>query len=193
MNVRIAFFFCCALALAACQPVVLQQPIGTPVTEDLSSTFDGMWQTEDGHYVFSVKAQPNGLLKVAGIEWRGDRFAVRDTTCLITRLGGWTYLNIPLPKDTAGRTLYLFAPFSISSNGEFLTAFPPSASYVQEDAKKGHLTVSGKLGVLGHLEAAPSEAAYFETHAGELIRTSDPIVLKRTRRSAVKDAWPMEK
>ena len=182
-----------ASACSGCQPVLVQHPLGTPVNEDLSKTFDGVWETHDGRFVFFVKSNPHGLLDVAGIEWREGKFVLRDTSCIVTRLGDWSYLNVPLPPDSLGRQFYLFAPFVANTDGSMITAFVPSYKFfIQAIGNKDLLGVS-KGQLLNHIEIDDPKQKFFETQADAIMRSSQAIILKRTRKGLISVAWPMEK
>jgi hypothetical protein len=179
--------------LTGCQPVLTDHPIGVPVTEDLSRAFDGTWQTADGEYIFYVKARANGVLSVSGLEWKADRYVVRDTTCYVTKVGEWMYLNVPLPPDSAGKTWYLFAPFLMSEEKRLLTAFLPRNEYFRDAVKAG--TIAGKSAddALGYTLLNNPDPGFFAAHVNDIIAASEPLILKRTRSGSWPEAWPLKK
>jgi hypothetical protein len=78
------------LPLAARDQLVIRQPIGEPVTEDLSSKLNGVWRSANGNLspgedVYRVRWRGEGRLKVA--ETNPDKDEKPETqTVLVTKL-----------------------------------------------------------------------------------------------------------
>jgi hypothetical protein len=180
-----------AIVLGGCQPVLVRQPVGVPVSEDISKTFDGVWQTSDGKYIFFVKSKPNGILDVAGIEMQNGHFVVRDTTCIVTRLGEWMYLNVPVPADSTGKRSFLFAPI-LTDQDRDLIAFMPNYDFFKKAIDKNEIK-GISVGEYPHIEIENPKQQFFESKIGGIVQSSQFVMLKRTRQAVGSDAWPMEK
>lgn len=181
------------LLLAACQPVLVREPVGAAVREDLAPSFDGTWQSDDGRYVFYVKGGTDGVLRVSGLAWKNDRFAVEETTCVITRAGDWMYLNVPLANDSAGNRQWMFAPFVLSKGDNLLTAFFPSGNYFRDAIERGLLKGHYDSAGFGYTVVERADTTFFARHGSEIATSGEPLILRRTRPGTNSEAWPLDK
>ncbi len=178
------------MASAGCQAVLAQHPIGVRVNESLNDKLDGVWQTDDGKYIFFVKADSGGVLEVAGIEWQKGKFGLLDTSCIVTTEAGWNYLNVPLPPDSLGRQFFLFAPIVEDGKGETMTVFMPSAELFNAAIQKKELTGESVVQPFEALCVEDQTHTFFKAQTAESVRSSEAYILKRTRKGKIDVAWP---
>ena len=189
---RTGRFLCVAfltIACMGCQMVLVQRQIGTPVKENLSERLDGVWKYADD--IFYVKADSNGVLNVAGVEWHNRKFVIRDTSCFVTKVGDWEYLNLPLPADSLGRRSFLFAPFIEDRDGNAITAFMPSEEFFKIAMIKKELDMdTTSSGVLEPIPVDEQARGFFGKRTIEIVRSSEAYILTRVHKGEIDVAWP---
>lgn len=125
------------IILCACDAVTVKHPIGAPIVEDLSPELDGVWQGGEENTVFYVKYKSNGVLQLAHVGWRHDKFVFRDTTCLLTTLAGQSFINFSAATPSNGDA-YFFAMYTLAGD-DYLLLYYPKTGVFKEAIKNGQL------------------------------------------------------
>ncbi|RPI77110.1 MAG: hypothetical protein EHM45_10375 [Desulfobacteraceae bacterium] len=183
-----------ALILAGCSAVGTKNPVGTPVQEDLSAQFDGLWDFGDENVGY-VKYMGNGQLRIAGLEWKDNHFKLTEMNGTLTECGNNRFINIQDEDSDSNKELdYLFGYYKFVDD-IYLTIWLPKKEVFEQAIIKGLLkgkVTSDKYGTSVFLtDSSENICLFLKKHKiEELFKLEDPMIYRRIRKIEMKGNAP---
>jgi hypothetical protein len=170
-----------ALALSACSPVLVREPIGEAPYPVQREEWEGEWIHEDGLTIIRVADETEGILFLSGLEEKEEE-ALRLETLKVTlrQSGGWVFASLRDETASAKEDEYVWGRVRKADN--LILVWLPDSGKFERLIEEGILPGSTDDGVLltdlkkEHYEIITSEAQ------GVLFEWDEPMILRRVPR-----------
>jgi hypothetical protein len=179
-----------AIFLGGCSSVSSKFLIGTPVEENLSAKFDGVWDLGDGN-VGQVKYLGKGQLRVAGGEWKEGRFELTEMTIVLTKCGNKQFVNFyDQEKVDEKGSNYLFG-YGAFIGDYFLVWLPKTEVFekaVNAGKIKGKVSKEKNSKSIDLEESSDTLCRFLQDQAVELLfDLEDPMIYRRMIKAAAEE------
>ena len=169
-----------AMALSACTPVLVREPIGETPYPVRSEEWEGEWIQEDGLMIIRVADEGEGTLLVAGVEEKDDALRLETLKVTLRQSGGWVFAS--LRDETASPKEDEYVWGRVRKDDDLIVVWLPDADKFKRLIEEGILPGETGDGVLltdlkkEHYEIITSEAQ------GVLFEWDEPMILRRVSR-----------
>jgi hypothetical protein len=138
-NVIIICLLIIPFHLTACSSVTSKNIIGERIQDDLSEQFDGTWEEDDE--IAYMKYLGKGELRIAGVEWKENKFELQELTIILTTCGDRKFVNVLDPVIEEKNDL-LFAYYSFITE-KTLAVWEPKVDAFEKAINEGK--INGKI------------------------------------------------
>jgi hypothetical protein len=183
-----------ALSMVGCSSVSSKFLIGEPVTDDLRQKFDGVWDFGDEN-IGHIKYLGNGRLRIAGGEWKENRFDLEEMDVILTKCGNKQFVNFHDQEEVnENESDYLFGYCAFIGDDYFLVWLPKTDAFEKavNDGKIKGKVVKEKSSKSIYLEETPEKICRFlQSQPVELLfDLEDPMIYRRIIREKVEGSPP---
>ena len=179
-NLIILCFLILPLHLTACSSVTSKNIIGERLQGDLSEQFDGIWE-EDNEIAY-MKYVGKGDLRIAGVEWKENKFELQELTIILTECSDRKFVNV-LDPIIEGKNDLLFAYYSFITE-KTLAVWEPKIDAFEKAINEGK--INGKIhkdksSTTVSINESPESLCDFikERDIGELFDLEDPRLYRK--------------
>jgi len=171
--------------LSGCSIVSSKSTVGTPVQEDLSGQFDGVWEGDSG--ICYIKYSGEGRLQIANVEWQDDKFRLKIMEGILTQCGDRKFVNFPDPETSGeNRTDYIFAYYSFVGDN-LLAVWMPKINVFEKAVSDGEIrgkVIEGKYSTSVQIDESEESLCRFiqSRNTEELFDLEEPLVYRRIKK-----------
>ena len=169
-----------AMALSACTPVLVREPIGETPYPVRSEEWEGEWIHEDGLMIIRVADEGQGTLLVAGVEEKEGALRLETLKVTLRQSGEWVFASVRDETASAKEDEYVWA--RVRKDGSMIVVWLPDADKFKRLIEEG--TLPGETGgsiILKDLKKEHYEIITSEAQ-GVLFEWDEPMILRRVSR-----------
>lgn len=168
-------------ALAGCSSVTVRQPL--PLMADAAelADFEGDWVSEG--QVLHLRFGADGIGRLAGLEWRDDRFIVNEGELVVSRGAERSFLSVRLTENGSWLEGYYFVQYRFTGQGDLVLWLPDAAAFADAVAKgklAGTVEKGSNAGSVA-IASPPEKLLAFLTDPanGSLFDYREPMIVKK--------------
>ena len=180
LTALILCFLILPLYLTACSSVTSKNIIGERIQGNLSDQFDGIWE-EDNEIAY-MKYLNEGELRIAGVEWKENKFDLQELTIILTKCGDREFVNV-LDPIIEEKSDLLFACYSFITEKTLAVWEPKVDAFekaVREGKIKGKISKDKSSTTVSINESNESLCDFIKKRAiGELFDLEDPRIYRK--------------
>ena len=169
-----------ALALSACSPVLVRDPIGEAPYPVQREEWEGEWIHEDGLAIIRVADEGEGTLLISGVEEKDDALRLETLKVTFRRSGEWIFASMRDESASKKENEYVWG--RVRKVDDLILVWLPDADKFKRLIEEGILPGETDDGVLltdlkkAHYEIITSGAQ------GVLFEWDEPMILRRVPR-----------
>ena len=179
-STRIFFVMCFALSLAACDVVMIDQPLGNNTHQLDAAEVNGVWtQIDDGQEPFFAHIKADGGLRMATLQWKDNHFSKETVDLTLASIDDVIYVSGTSPDEPISG--YFFARVEQHDAMQW-TLLPPNHDFFSAAIQMGEL--KGKVSKGRYMKvvrvAAQDVVAFLQKNpADKLWQYDKAIILRR--------------
>ena len=171
------------LVAGGCSTVTSTERLGVPATDEAIKELNGVWLGNNEIIVY-VQPLTEGELRIAGVEWDGERFKLQEMTAFLATDQGVAYINLVNPEAPAGREEFMFLRMASIDGRRMLVLYPPNADTFEKAVSDEQIPGAVKNEQFSKtVQLRPGKGeldAFIEPDkAGEQFDLDMPLVLRR--------------
>lgn len=117
-----------------CSSVTLRQPLPRVADAAEMAAFEGEWLSEG--QVLYLRFGADGTGRLAGLEWRDDRFVVEEGEFVISKEGDRGYLSVRLMENGKWLEGYYLVQYRFTGQQDLILWLPDVAAFADAVVKK---------------------------------------------------------
>lgn len=174
-------FFLLLPVVTGCSSVTLKQPLPPMADPAELAAFEGEWVSEG--QILHLRFGTDGIGRLAGLDWRDDRFAVEEGELVVSKGAERSYLSVRMTENGKWLDGYYLVQYRFTGQEDLILWLPNVAAFAEAVTKgrlAGVVEKGSRAGSVVITSPPDKVLAFLNDPAnGSLFDYREPMVVKK--------------